>query len=177
MRLKARGDDVRIAKTVIIKRPHLFSVGRRVSIDDYCVFTCQMQLGSFIHIAPLVTAIGGERALVQMGNFTTIAAGSRLAAASDEHLGAGLVSPLIPDAFRDNVNFAPIIFENFASIASNVVISPGVTLREGSVIGANSFVPANFVTEAWTIYVGSPARPLRTRPHAQMQAYARELGF
>ena len=32
-------------------------------------------------------------------------------------------------------------------------------------------------TEPWTIYVGVPARPVKTRPRAKMLEYARRLGY
>jgi galactoside O-acetyltransferase len=37
----------------------------------------------------------------------------------------------------------------------------GVTLAEGSILGANSLLTKN--TEPWTIYVGSPAKPIKIR--------------
>ena len=38
---------------------------------------------------------------------------------------------------------------------------PGVTLQEGAILGANSLLTND--AEPWTIYVGSPARPVKTR--------------
>jgi galactoside O-acetyltransferase len=38
---------------------------------------------------------------------------------------------------------------------------PGVTLSEGSILGANSLLTKD--TEPWTIYVGSPAKPVKVR--------------
>jgi galactoside O-acetyltransferase len=48
-------------------------------------------------------------------------------------------------------------------------------LAEGSVIGANSLVTKS--TEPWTIYVGSPAKPVKARPKEKMIEYARRLGY
>jgi acetyltransferase-like isoleucine patch superfamily enzyme len=52
---------------------------------------------------------------------------------------------------------------------------PGVTLAEGCVIGANSLVTKD--TEPWTIYMGSPAMPIKKRPKDKMLLYAKELGY
>ena len=38
---------------------------------------------------------------------------------------------------------------------------PGITIREGSVVGAGSIVTKD--TEPWMIYVGSPARAIKPR--------------
>jgi galactoside O-acetyltransferase len=70
---------------------------------------------------------------------------------------------------------APVIFERFASAGTNVVVLPGVTLAEGSVVGACSLVTKS--TEPWTIYVGVPAKPLKARRKDKMIEMARELGY
>jgi galactoside O-acetyltransferase len=133
------------------------------------------ELGDYIHIAPYVTIIGGADGFLKMGHFASIAAGSRIICASDEHLGAGLPGPTIPEKYRDKIILAPVVFQNFANIGTNVVILPGVTLGEGSVVGACSLVKHN--TEPWTIYAGVPAKPLRVRPKENMIKMARELGY
>mgnify|MGYP001559625033 CR=1 FL=1 len=52
---------------------------------------------------------------------------------------------------------------------------PGVTVAEGSVVGAGSFLNKN--TKPWTIYMGSPAKPVKTRPKEKMIEYAKKLGY
>ncbi|HLY25444.1 MAG TPA: acyltransferase [Aggregatilineales bacterium] len=173
--LKSVGTDVFISANVEIRRPHLVSIGSHVAIDSGFYCTVAAALGDYIHIAPYVTVIGGARGLLSMGNFTTIAAGSRIVCGTDEHLGAGFVGPTIPDQYRDNVIIAPVTFENFASVGTNVVVMPGVTLGEGSVVGACSFVRQS--TEPWTIYAGIPAKPLKIRARQKMLAAAREMGY
>jgi galactoside O-acetyltransferase len=153
----------------------LVTIGSHVAIDYGVYLTVPAELGDYIHIAPYVTIIGGEKGLLKMGHFTTIAAGSRLVSASDDHLGEGFVGPTIPDKYRDKVTIAPITFENFAGVGTNVVILPGVTLGEGSVVGACALV--NKSTEPWTIYVGIPAKPVKARRKDKMLAMARELGY
>jgi galactoside O-acetyltransferase len=64
---------------------------------------------------------------------------------------------------------------NFANIGSNSVIMPGVTLGEGSVVAACTFV--NRDTEPWTIYAGVPARPIKLRRRDLMLAHAKSLGY
>jgi acetyltransferase-like isoleucine patch superfamily enzyme len=173
--LKACGEDVFISANVEIRRPHLVTVGSHVAIDTGFYCTVQAEIGDYVHIAPYVTVIGGELGFLKMGHFTTIAAGSRIVCVGDEHLGEGLVGPTIPAPYCDKRIIAPVIFENFASIGTNVVVLPGVTFREGSVVGACSLV--NKDTEPWTIYVGIPAKPLKARRKDKMIAMARELGY
>jgi len=174
--LKFVGDDVLISENVEIKRPHLVTIGNHVSIDSGFYCTTAIELKDHIHIAPYVTIIGGKGGLLKMGNFTNISVGGKIICGSDEFLGAGLVTaPGIPDEFRDTLIVKPVIFEDFVNTGANVVILPGVRLGEGSVIGACSLVTED--TEPWTIYVGTPARPIKQRPREKMLEYARKIGY
>lgn len=169
------GKDVIIDHNAIIKRPHLAKIGNHVSIDHGFYCTTKLEIGDYIHIAPYVTVIGGEKGFFKTGNFTSIAAGCRIICVSDSHLGEGLIGPLIPNIYRDRLIAAPVIFETFAAIATNVVILPGVTLGEGSVIGACSLVTKS--TKPWTVYYGIPAKAVKSRPKEKMIRFASQLGY
>lgn len=173
--LKACGEDVFISSNVEIRRPHLVEIGNHVAIDSGFYCTVAAQIGDYVHIGPYVIVIGGENGLLHMGDFSSIAAGSRIICASDRHLGEGLPGPTIPKKYGDRLNIAPVIFEDFANVATNVVIFPGVTLREGCVIGAGSVVTKT--TEPWTIYMGIPSKPRKTRERSTMIEMAKELGY
>jgi dTDP-4-amino-4,6-dideoxy-D-glucose acyltransferase len=173
-RLAACGEDVFISANVEIRRPHLVRLGKHISIDTGFYCTTAAILGNYIHIGPYVTVIGGAPARLEMAGFNTIGAGSRILCASDEFLGAGLVG-MSPEEFRDNVVVEPVVFETFASTGTNVVIYPGVTLAEGSVIGSCSLVTKS--TEPWMIYRGTPARRWKKRPHKKMIEAARKMGY
>jgi len=174
--LKSVGEDIYISPNVEIRRPQLVSVGSHIAIDSGFYITTQAELGDYIHIAPYVTVIGGANGLLKMGNFTNISVGGKVICGSDEFLGEGLVTaPGIPEAYRDTLKIAPVIFEDFTNVGANVVIMPGVTLAEGSIVGACSLVTKS--TQPWTIYVGTPARPIKIRPRQKMMEYARKLGY
>ncbi|MBD2715727.1 acyltransferase [Microvirga sp. STR05] len=173
--LKNCGDDVFISANVEIRRPALVSVGSHVAIDTGFYLTTAASIGDYIHIAPYSTIIGGAQGLVSMAHFSSMAAGCRVICGSDAHMGHGLVGPTVPEEYHDIITFAPVTFEKFASIGTNVVVMPGVTLGEGSVVGACSLVTKD--TEPWTVYVGVPARPVKVRPRENMIEYAKKLGY
>ena len=52
---------------------------------------------------------------------------------------------------------------------------PGVTLGEGSVIGANSLVRRD--TEPWGVYFGSPVRRVGTRNKEKVYKHLKDLGY
>jgi galactoside O-acetyltransferase len=86
-----------------------------------------------------------------------------------------LVGPTIPEPYQDKIIYAPVILERFANVGTNVVILPGVTIAEGSVVGVGSVVSKS--TKPWGIYVGSPARAVKTRPKEKILKFAKELGY
>lgn len=57
--------------------------------------------------------------------------------------------------------YGNIIIEDDAYIGANCVIMPGTIVHEGTLIGAGSFVKGEL--DSWTIYAGSPAKPIRKR--------------
>lgn len=170
------GSDVYISNNVVIKRPKLVSVGSHIAIDDYFYCTTELELLSWIHIAPFVSVIGGANSCLFMGDFTTIAAGSRIICRGDAHMGAGLVSPVIPPEYRDDVIGEDIFMSDFSALGTNVVLMPNVWLAEGVVVGANSLVTKP-ITDPWTVWAGSPAKKIKDRPREKMLEYAKALGY
>lgn len=61
------------------------------------------------------------------------------------------------------VKSKPITIENDAWIGMNCIILKGVTIGEGSVIGAGSVVTKD--VPPWTIVAGNPARVVKELPH------------
>ena len=175
MLLKSCGEDVIIHLNVEIKYPALVSIGSHVAIDTGVYITTGAEIGDYIHIPPYVTVIGGVKTKLVMEHFSGMSAGARIVCISDEWLGAGLVGPTIPDEYRDNLKTGGVTFKMFSGIGSNVVILPGVTLGQGSVVGACSLVTKD--TEPWTIYYGIPAKPIKSRRSDKMIEYAKRLGY
>jgi acetyltransferase-like isoleucine patch superfamily enzyme len=173
--LQSFGKDVFISANVEIRRPQLVSIGNHVTIDSGFYLTTKLSIGNYCHIGPQVSVIGGAKGLLLIGHFTSIAAGTRLVCVSDTFSGEALVSaPGIPEEFVQ-LKVAPIVLEDFVNIGSNVVVHPGVTLAEGSVIGSGAVVTKS--TEPWTVYGGIPARPLKIRAFKRMCEYADKLGY
>ncbi|MBU3928647.1 MAG: acyltransferase [Bacteroidetes bacterium] len=168
------GEDVFVSKNVEIKRPETVYIGSHNAIDSGFKCTTKLELGDYIHIAPDVTVIGGQNTYLKLDHFSFIAAGSKIVCGSENYVDGGLVGPTIPTKYR-NLIFKPVVFEKYAGVGVNCSIMPGVTLAEGSVVGANSVVTKS--TEPWMVYVGSPAKPIRKRDKETVLRYAKELGY
>lgn len=171
--LKSVGKDVFISDRVELRRPHLISIGSHVAIDSGVYITTAAEIGNYTHLSPYVTVIGGAKSKLIVEDFVTIAAGSRIICGSDKFMGEGFTSVTVPEKYRDKVALTTITIKKFAGIGSNVVILPGVTIGEGSVIGACSLVTKD--TKPWTIYHGVPAKAVKKRPKETMLKYAKEL--
>lgn len=163
-KFKKIGEDVRINNSSQITRPELVELGNHISIDMCVYMSVSAKIGDYIHIAPHVSIIGGADSLLVMENFSAIATGSKIICASDD-FKEGFLCPFIPLEYRKVIN-KPIIFKRFTASGANSVVMPGVTLAEGSVLGANSLLTHD--TEPWTIYVGSPARPLKIKRDSEL---------
>jgi acetyltransferase-like isoleucine patch superfamily enzyme len=174
-KLKSCGQNVFISPGAEIRRPQLVSIGNHVAIDTGVYITTQASIGDYTHISPYATVIGGQKSEFVLEHFATIAAGSRIIAGSDSFSGEGFTSVTVPDEFRDKVTYSTVKICRYAGIATNVVILPGITIAEGSVVAACSLVTKD--TEPWTIYMGTPARPVKMRKKEVMLNYAKRLGY
>lgn len=172
--LRAYGDDVRIDLGAVIKRPNLMSVGSHIAIDHGVYVTTRLEMGDYIHIGPYTTVTGGAEGLLKMGNFSGLAAACRIVCGGETYGGDGMINPTIPARYRNCV-YAPVIMEDFTTLATGVIVLPGITIREGSVVAAGSVVTKD--TEPWTINVGTPARPVRRRPSATILRHAQSMGY
>ena len=166
-----KGEDVRINDLAVIARPELVEMGDHISIDQWTYISTQLKMGSYIHIAPSVSIIGGALARLEMGDFTNIGSGSRIVCATDDFT-QGLISPVVPIEHRTVIN-KPVVFERYATLGVNCTVLPGVTLGEGCIVGANSLVTKD--TEPWTIYAGSPAKPIKKRERERIIESAKKL--
>jgi putative colanic acid biosynthesis acetyltransferase WcaF len=87
---------------------------------------------------------------VKIGNKVTISQNSYLCTGSHE------ISSINLPYFSK-----PIIVENFAWVAAEAFIGPGVTIGEGAVVGARAAVFKD--VEPWTVVGGNPAKFIKKR--------------
>jgi acetyltransferase-like isoleucine patch superfamily enzyme len=169
------GNDVYVNSNVVIRNPNLVQIGSHVAIDFGFFITTAATIGDYIHIGPFVSSIGGSGASLELKDMCSVAAGVRFICLGDEHLGEGIVGALIPNEYQDKRVGGKICVQKFAAIGTNAVIMPGITIAEGSVVGANSLLRID--TEPWTIYAGSPAKPIKSRPSERILSFAKAMGY
>lgn len=173
-RFNSCGDDVFIHESAIFKHPQLCNIGSHVAIDNGVTVSTILNIGDYVHIAPYVTTIGGKTTKVTFEDFSFCAAGTKIVTGSEDYTGEGLVGPTIPVEMRKLI-LNDITFKKFSGCGVNCSIMPGVTFGEGAILGANSLAVKDL--EPWTIYVGSPAKPVKIRNSQKILEYAKKLGY
>ena len=122
------------------------TIGDNVRIDDFCIMSGEITLGSNIHISAYV-ALYGSKGII-MEDFTGIFSGEYF------------IGPIHPIE-KTKITGGTVIIKKFTQIGAHCIIMPSLTLEEGTVIGASSLVRHS--TEPWGIYYGTPARFVRQR--------------
>jgi galactoside O-acetyltransferase len=129
--------------------------GEHVAIDKGVYATVPCKIGSYTHISPYVTIIGGAEGYFECKGFNNIMAGARIVCGSDRFDGSGLFGALIPDDLKGTQIIEPVVMEEFSNIGTNAIVLPGSTLRRGVLLSAGSLLMGD--TEEWGVYKGSPA--------------------
>lgn len=148
--------DVRISTTAEVK--HLIRIGDHVSIDMCVYSSVLLSIGSWVHIAPHVSIIGGDESSLKIGDFAGISTGARIVCGSEDFVNSLL--GFMPDEFK-TVIYGKNRIENFAWVGAGAIVLPNIIIAEGSVIGAGAVVTKD--TEPWMVYVGNPAVILKRR--------------
>jgi acetyltransferase-like isoleucine patch superfamily enzyme len=144
----------------IVNDGHL-ELGAFSTIDDFVFLNAGTRtvIGRYVHVASHVSITGGGE--LEVGDYAVIATGARILTATDTDEGGARMSTNLPDQHR-SVFRAKVTIAGDAFVGANAVVLPGVTLAEGCVVGAGAVVTHDL--DPWTVYVGTPARPLRPRP-------------
>lgn len=99
----------------------------------------------------------GEHAIVYALGPITL--GDRVSVGQYSHLCAGahdMNHPSLP------LLRPPIVLEDDAWLMADAFVGPGVTMRQGALLGARSSAFRDL--EPWGVYVGTPARRIKDRP-------------
>jgi acetyltransferase-like isoleucine patch superfamily enzyme len=156
--LKAYGKNVLISRKSSIHSPELISIGNSVRIDDFCILSGKISLGSFIHISAY-SALYGQYG-IEMHDFSGLSPRCTVFSATDDFSGDYLTNPMVPEKFR-NVTGGGVIIGKYVQVGAGCIIMPDIILNEGAAIAALSFV--NSSVKEWTIVGGIPAKYIKNR--------------
>lgn len=159
-KLKKCGQDVHIYPLAKICKPEV------VELEDFCriadfVFIwggLGVHVGKYSDLQPHVTIWGGGETII--GDFVSVAVGTVLLSAVYSHKEGLRMVDHLPEG-HSRALYGKVVIGKDAYIGANCTIMPNLTVGEGAVIGAHSFV--NKDVEPWSICVGSPCRKIGER--------------
>ena len=158
---KSYGENLQLSKFSNIYNPSNIIIGNNVRIDDFCILSAgdeEFILEDYIHLSAGVYIYGTGG--IHIKSYSNVSSGSKIFTVNDDYSGDYMVGACVSNKLR-NIKKSKIIIEKYVVIGANSVILPGVSIREGVAIGANSFVNKN--CDEWSIYCGSPIRFLKER--------------
>jgi galactoside O-acetyltransferase len=172
IKFRESGKDIVIYDPVTLINAENMILRNHILISEYAYIAAGLGLhiGNFIHIATHTSISGGGFCVLE--DFVGVCAGARLITGSEDITGRGIASPLVPDRFRPVIR-SYVHCKRHSFVSTNVVVMPGVTLGEGSVVGSGSVVIGDL--EPWGIYIGSPAKRVKDRPKEKVLQFEEEL--
>jgi len=152
------GKNVLISRKSSIYTPELITIGNNVRIDDFCILSGTVSIGSYIHISAY-TAIYARFGVV-LEDFVTVSGRVIIYSQNDDYSGQYMTNPMVPVEYT-NITGGKVVLKKHAIIAAGSIILPAITIGEGACLGSMSLVKNDL--EPWFIYAGIPAKKIRER--------------
>lgn len=127
------------------------SVGDNVRIDDYCILSGRIRIGSHIHIAAYVALYGSKG--IELEDYSGISARTTIYSAMDDFSGDYLIGPVHPME-KTHVTGGRVIVRKYSQIGAHCLVFPALVIGEGVIVGACSMVRHSL--DPWGIYYGIP---------------------
>lgn len=156
---KKLGSNVKISDKASIYNADQIELGDNSRIDDFCVLSGRVIIGRNVHIAVFCNVAGGEKG-VTFEDFSGLAYGCHVFSQSDDYSGRSLTNPTVPDEYKSETK-AAVLIKKHSIVGACSIVFPGVTLEEGTSVGAMSMMAKS--SEPWSIYFGVPAKKIKSR--------------
>jgi acetyltransferase-like isoleucine patch superfamily enzyme len=146
--------------TVLLKTESIFFHGVGIRIDSFVKIEGGegVHIGAGVHIASFAHLnIGGGELIIE--DYAAVASGGRIVTGSNQ-LDAVSLSASAP-AELQRVSRGKVKLCRFATVMTNAVVLPNVTLGIGAVLAAGSVARCNIPD--WEVWAGVPAKKIATR--------------
>lgn len=158
-KVKYLGEGVRLYPLCKIIHPESAELDDCCQIFDYVFIDAgrKLQIGKYSTLTWYTLIEGGSETIIEDRVF--IGPGTRILTSTYRLDGHFTVEHLPGDC--NVIDYAGITICKDAYIGAGCTILPGTYIGEGAVVGSNSLVKGRL--DPWTVYVGTPCRPLRKR--------------
>jgi galactoside O-acetyltransferase len=156
--LKSYGENVLISSKSSIYNPSEIEIGNNVRIDDFCILSGKIKLGSYIHISAYSVLYGKYG--VEMEDYSGLSPRCTIFSATDDFSGNYLIGPMVAENLT-NVTGGRVLIKKFTQIGAGCIVFPALTIGEGVAVGSMSLVTNDLPD--WTICYGIPAKIIKPR--------------
>ena len=156
---KFLGKNVKVSDKASIYDADKIEIGDFSRVDDFCIISGRVVIGSYNHITPMCLLAGGRPGIF-LADFCTLAYGVKVFSQSDDYSGETLVNSLLPKKYK-NEKFSAVYIGRHSVIGAGSTIFPGVNIADGCSIGAMTLMLKS--SEPWGIYAGVPGRRIKER--------------
>ena len=156
---KSVGEDVLVSRKASLYGAGNMTLGNHVRIDDFCVLSGRITIGSYVHIAAGAMLFGGSYGII-MEDYSGLSSRCVVYAASDDYSGKHMTNPTVPKQYL-GVKESAVLIGKHCIIGSGSTILPGAVIEEGCAVGAMSLITKR--ADAWCIYAGVPAKCIGNR--------------
>lgn len=171
----ACGKNVFIGHNVLFANPQNVYLDDNVRIDPFTWITTGLKVGKNVQICSHAVLGGGAQHTITIGNWCFIGYGSKLFCASEDY--SGDFGPVNEFWGSNKIFRGDIVFDDYAGIASDVMVFPGVVFPEGCAIGAKSLVHTKNQLLPWCVYIGTPTLLHKTRNKDSIIALSLDTSF
>ena len=170
-KLKYRGENVIIGKTVRIRYPELVELHNNTIIDDFAFISTGLILKEHSAIEAGVKITGGRNNQVVIGAYTGV--GSDTTFLCGTHNFRSSLHLVHHNHVPQGLEWADIIIDDHVILGSKTTVLPGVEIGIGARIGAHSLV--NRDLDPWTLYAGTPVKELGKVDRDQVLKYLEDF--
>jgi galactoside O-acetyltransferase len=158
---KSLGENVLISDKCSIYNAKNISIGDNTRIDDFAILSAGdggIEIGKYVHIACYSAIIGKGK--VVMKDYSGLSSRVSVYSSSDNYDGEYMTNPCLPNTVTNTIHKNVYIGKHVV-IGSSSVVLPGVSLCDGSAVGAMSLVNKS-IDEPYVV-AGVPAKPIKPR--------------
>ncbi len=168
--LKSYGKNVLISRKCSIYSPQKISIGNNVRIDDFCILSGKITIGSHIHISAFSALYGSNHGIV-LEDYTGMSPRSTIFSAMDDFSGDYLIGPIHPQEMT-NIAGGEVRVCKYSQLGVGSVMFPQSKLSEGAILGAMSLLKCK--SEPWSVYAGIPAIKMKDRSRKLLRFFDSE---
>jgi acetyltransferase-like isoleucine patch superfamily enzyme len=160
-KLRKCGIGVRIYPLAKIAYPQVIELDDHCRIRDFVFIFggLGVRIGKYTDIQPHSVIWGGGKTII--GDRVSVGPGTVLLTGVYSYKEGLKMVDGLPEGTTKAL-YGTLCINDEVYVGANCTLMPDITIGEGAVIGAGSFV--NRDIEAWSINVGSPARKIGVRP-------------